>query len=125
MNKDEIDQLSKDYEKDNGNIEVPFEKIVNQIETFERGIPFLKLKRPCIIGDGIHVIDEEDYENLIYLFQEAIENERVIKFVPASGAATRMFKKLKAVLNKFDDVKRYVLEEAVSYNDEDSLAGNE
>jgi len=122
MHKDEIDQLNKDYEKDNGNIKVPFEKMVNQIETFEKGIPFLKLIRPCIIGDGLHVIEEENYEGLISVFQEAIENERIIKFVPASGAATRMFKKLQAVLNKFDDVKRYVLKEAVSHNDEDSLA---
>ncbi|MGB5893170.1 MAG: DUF4301 family protein, partial [Ignavibacteriaceae bacterium] len=99
MTKDELEQLNKDYEKEKGNIKVPFEKIVNQLETFEKGIPFLKLIRPCIIGDGIHVIDEEeDYEDLISLFQEAIENERIIKFIPASGAATRMFKKLEAVL---------------------------
>jgi hypothetical protein len=123
MNKEEIEQLRKDFEMENENIKVPFERIINQIETFEKGIPFIKLVRPCIIGDGLHVIDEEDdYEDLISLFQEAIENERVIKFVPASGAATRMFKKLQAVLNKFDDVKRYVLKEAVSHNDEDSLA---
>ena len=122
MNKDEIEQLNKDYEKEKGNIKVPFVKIVNQVETFEKGIPFLKLVRPCIIGDGLHVIDEEeDYEDLISVFQEAIENEGIIKFVPASGAASRMFKKLQAVFNKFDDVKRYVLEEAVSHNDEDSL----
>ena len=122
MDKDEIEQLIKDYEKGKGSIKVPFEKIVNQVETFKKGIPFLKLVRPCKIGEGIHVIDEEeDYEDLITVFQEAIENEGIIKFVPASGAASRMFKKLQAVLNKFGDVKRYVLEEAVSHNDEDSL----
>ncbi|MCH8033062.1 MAG: DUF4301 family protein [Bacteroidetes bacterium] len=122
MNKDEIDELKKDYEKEKGNIKVPFEMIVNQVETFEKGIPFLKLVRPCTIGEGLHVIDEEeDYEELISAFQEAIEEERIIKFVPASGAASRMFKKLQAVLNKFGDVKRYVLEEAISHNDEDSI----
>ncbi len=123
MKKDEIEKLKIDYEKGNENIRVPFEKIVNQVETFEKGIPFLKLVRPCTIGEGLHVIDEEeDYEDLISVFQEAIEDERIIKFVPASGAASRMFKKLQAVLNKFGDVKRYVLEEAVAHNDEDSLA---
>jgi hypothetical protein len=123
MKKDEIEKLKIDYEKGNENIRVPFEKIVNQVETFEKGIPFLKLVRPCTIGEGLHVIDEEeDYEDLISAFQEAIENERIIKFVPASGAASRMFNKLQAVLNKFGDVKRYVLEEAVNHNDEDSLA---
>ena len=122
MNKDEIEQLNKDYGKGKWNIKVPLEKILNQVETFEKGIPFLNLVRPCTIGDGLHVTDEEeDYEDLISVFQEAIENEGIIKFVPASGAASRMFKKLQAVLNKFDDVKRYVLEEAVSHNDEDSL----
>ncbi len=123
MDKDEIEQLKKDYEKGRGNIKVPFEKIVNQVETFEKGIPFLKLVRSCTIGEGLHVIDEEeDYEDLISVFQEAIEHERIIKFVPASGAASRMFKKLQAVLNKFGDVKRNVLEEAVAHNDKDSLA---
>jgi len=123
MNKDEIEQLKKDYEKGKGNIKVTFEKIVNQVETFKKGIPFLKLVRPCTIGEGLHVIDEEeDSEDLITVFQEAIEDERIIKFVPASGAASRMFKNLQAVLNKFGDVKRYVLEEAVTHNDEDSLA---
>jgi len=123
MNKDEIEQLKIDYEKQKENIKVPFEKILNQMETFEKGIPFLKLVRPCTIGDGLNVIDEdEDYEDLISIFQDAIENERIIKFVPASGAATRMFKKQLSVLNKFNDVKRYVLKEAVSHNDEDSIA---
>jgi hypothetical protein len=122
MNKDELEQLNKDYEKGKGNIKVSLERIVNQVETFGNGIPFLKLVRPCTIGDGLQVIDEEeDYEDLISEFQEAIESDEIIKFVPASGAATRMFKILQAVLNKFDDVKRYVLEEAVSHNDEDSL----
>jgi hypothetical protein len=122
MDKDELEQLKKDYEKGKGNIKVPFVKIVNQLETFEKGIPFLKLVRPCTMGEGLHVIEEEDYEELISVFQEAIEDERIIKFVPASGAASRMFKKLQAVLNKFGDVKRYVLEEAATHNDEDSLA---
>ena len=75
MNKDEIEQLNKDYGKGKWNIKVPLEKILNQVETFEKGIPFLKLVRPCTIGDGLHVIDEEeDYEDLISVFQEAIEN---------------------------------------------------
>ena len=123
MDKDEIEQLKKDYKKGKEKIKVPFEKIVNQVEIFEKGIPYLKLVRPCTIGDGLHVIDEEeDFEDLITVFQEAIEEKIIIKFVPASGAASRMFKKLQAVLNKFGDVKRYVLEEAVTHNDKDSLA---
>ncbi|MFC2094312.1 DUF4301 family protein [Bacteroidota bacterium] len=121
MNKNELEQLNKDYEKGKGNIKVPFEKIVNQVETFEKGILFLKLIRACIIGDGLQVIEDEDYEELISVYQEAIQNDRIIKFVPASGAASRMFKNLLVVLKKFGDVKRKNLEEAVSHNDEDSL----
>jgi len=123
MNKEEIEQLREDYEKGKSNIKVPFESILKQIAIFEKGIPFLKLVRPCTIGDGINVIDEEeDYENLISAFQEAIDEERIIKFVPASGAASRMFKKLQTVLNKFGEVKRDILEEAASHNDEDCKA---
>jgi len=123
MNKDEIEQLKSDYQNGKDSIKVHFDKIISQIETFKKGIPFLKLIRPCTIGDGISVIDEEeDYEELISAYQEAIEEERIIKFVPASGVASRLFKKLQTVLNNFSEVKRNILEEAVSNNDEDCKA---
>lgn len=57
----------------------------------------LVLDRPCIVGDGIVQVEAADAERLIAVGREAAAAGRVTKFVPASGAATRMFKELIAV----------------------------
>ena len=68
------------------------EKVLFQLEEFKRGAPFARLTRPCTIGDGITVIPEDEREGLIAAHDEAAGNGRMLKFVPASGAASRMFK---------------------------------
>jgi hypothetical protein len=52
---------------------------------------FLEIVRPCLLGDGIELIPKERQEELILLHDEAARQGRLSKFVPASGAATRMF----------------------------------
>ena len=69
------------------------ESALSQIETFKKGIPFTELLRPCILGDGIENIDPKIDEYLTLYEREAL-SKKVIKFVPASGAASRMFKLL-------------------------------
>lgn len=123
MTNTEIEQLREEYNTRANNIEVPFNKILAQLETFEKGIPYLKLIKPCTIGDGIHVIDEdEEHTDLISAFNDAAEEGRIIKFVPASGAASRMFKKLLAVQSKFTDINREKLESGIDDNDSDYKA---
>lgn len=120
MTENEIEQLREDYNNQANNIEVPFDIILDQIKTFEDGIPYLKLVRPCSIGDGIHVVDEEeDYDDLISAFNEAVEEGRITKFVPASGAASRMFKKILSVRSKFSKLTRRDLKKGMSENDPD------
>jgi hypothetical protein len=70
------------------------EKVIGQIEIFRRGFSYAKLRRPCTVGDGIHVLKEEDLESLGELQTQTALAGRIMKFVPASGAATRMFKSL-------------------------------
>lgn len=64
----------------------------SQIETFKRGFPYLNITKPATVGDGIIRLDNEEVDELIDLYQ-SFEGSR-LKFVPASGAATRMFKVL-------------------------------
>jgi hypothetical protein len=52
---------------------------------------FADIVRPCRIGDGIETVTAERQESLIALHDEAASQGRCTKFVPASGAATRMF----------------------------------
>ncbi len=73
--------------------------ILRQIAKFRDGVKYLKLNRPCTIGDGITRIDEGAYTFLTEKFELAQAEGRVQKFVPASGAATRMFKNLINELN--------------------------
>lgn len=68
------------------------EKVLAQLEYFKKGAPFAKLIRPCTIGDGITVIPENEIEELISAYNESAKKGRVLKFVPASGAASRMFR---------------------------------
>ena len=70
------------------------EKVIAQIEIFRRGFPYAKLRRPCTVGDGIHVLKEEDLQSLGEIHRSSALAGRMMKFVPASGAATRMFKLL-------------------------------
>ncbi|NNJ53894.1 MAG: DUF4301 family protein [Ignavibacteriaceae bacterium] len=97
MTKAELEHLKNVLKKEN-NLDINPQKIIEQIETFEKSIPFVKLVKACKINDGIKIISIEKQKELTDLFQNALNNGRVMKFVPASGAATRMFKKLQAVL---------------------------
>ena len=70
------------------------ETVLSQIEIFKRGVPYTKLHRPCTVDDGITVLQQSDMEVLEALYAQAVSAGRVTKFVPASGAATRMFQAL-------------------------------
>jgi hypothetical protein len=69
-------------------------RVREQLEMFRNPPPLLRLHRPCILGDGIKRIPAPDHVALEELFRKAAEQGRCIKFVPASGAASRMFKTL-------------------------------
>ena len=58
------------------------------------------LVRPCTRGDGVERLAEERHADLLVLFQEAERSGRLSKFVPASGAASRMFQSLRRALDE-------------------------
>ena len=65
-----------------------------QIEHFIKGFPFITLARPAVPGDGLLNFDEVELSHYIAFFEKALGGLTVLKFVPASGAASRMFKHL-------------------------------
>ena len=75
-------------------------KVREQLAIFEKGFSYCKLNRPCTPGDGIMLLNLADEERLIALYEQAAGQGRALKFVPASGAATRMFQALLAVRNR-------------------------
>lgn len=70
------------------------QEIERQVELFERGVDSARLDRACVIGDGILGPSAEDVAAYINTFEKSASESRVVKFVPASGAASRMFKHL-------------------------------
>lgn len=70
--------------------------VEQQIAYFVDGFPFLQLSKAATVGDGIISLTNEQVKELVTEFDKsATEGEiSLLKFVPASGAATRMFKSL-------------------------------
>ncbi len=68
------------------------EKAEEQLERFHTGVQPLRLDRPCTAGDGILVLPAPERERCERVFEELVKTGRVMKFVPASGAASRMFR---------------------------------
>lgn len=67
------------------------EQIHYYLNHFEKNDWYLTLDRPCTTDDGIMQIDSTDEESLINEYEKEALKGRALKFVPASGAATRMF----------------------------------
>ncbi|MEI7724713.1 MAG: DUF4301 family protein [Bacteroidota bacterium] len=65
-----------------------------QLEYFKKGFPFIRLNRPAKPGDGLLNFNDHEREIIISNFNDALPLLKVVKFVPASGAASRMFKHL-------------------------------
>ena len=70
------------------------EQVRAQISIFQEGTHFLTLDRPCTIGDGIVIVPGSAMNNFLEQQYRASQAGRCTKFVPASGAATRMFQSL-------------------------------
>jgi hypothetical protein len=76
-----------------------------QLRLLREAPPATQLDRPCTIGDGIVRLDSAQHADLIAAAADAAADGRLTKFVPASGAATRMFKDLdtRAFFDQLDD----------------------
>ena len=70
------------------------ELIESQVEYFKNGFPPAKLIRPALVNDGILKLTDEAVKDYQKSYSDSSKNKKVVKFVPASGAASRMFKKL-------------------------------
>jgi hypothetical protein len=69
-------------------------KIEEQIQFFKKGFPYMELDRPATIEDGIKKLTEKGLVKAIHFYDNGQDDAKIIKFVPASGAASRMFKSL-------------------------------
>ena len=81
------------------------EQIETQLHQFETGFPFLRLDAAAAVGNGIVAPTEEERKKYVAAWQAyKAQGRRVVKFVPASGAASRMFKNMFAFVDAPYDV---------------------
>ena len=78
-----------------------FDVILNQINAIKKGEKKIHLEASTTIGNGIIQYKKEDLENFKSEFEKNSINLKLEKFVPASGAATRMFKFLSDFILEF------------------------
>ena len=89
---------------------IPERKIIEQMLLFNQGVPFIKLISPATISNGIKIINTREKSIIFEAFETAKTDGRISKFVPASGAATRMFKSLIKVYNTLDKINDKTLD---------------
>ncbi|MEM7514736.1 MAG: DUF4301 family protein, partial [Bacteroidota bacterium] len=86
------------------------EEVLAQLRLFSEGFPAVKLLRHVSPEDGVLLIEEKDQQAYLNEFSMAQQQVAISKFVPASGASSRMFKLLFAYLNEGDSLHTAQLE---------------
>lgn len=88
------------------------EIVAQQLADFVCGFPYANITRPATVGDGIAELSDADIARYAEKYTAAQATKKIVKFVPASGAATRMFRDLFEFLNTgtMNDVTRRVLD---------------
>lgn len=78
------------------------EEAERQLNTFKRGNIVVNIREAATLRNGISVFSAEEKEQLRNLYQSKKDRLNLLKFIPASGAATRMFKALYKFLDQYD-----------------------
>ncbi len=78
------------------------DKVINQLNIFKEGIPFVNVVEAASAGNGIAVLSKNEQKHFASLFDDKKDELDLLKFTPASGAATRMFQFLYCFLEQFD-----------------------
>jgi hypothetical protein len=79
---------------------ISLEQANDQIDFFKKGFSYLNVVKAAVPGDGIEILHQSAIDELIKFYETEICDKQIVKFVPASGAATRMFKSLFETLSK-------------------------
>ncbi len=93
------------------NKEIDINIVEKQLDNFKKGFPFINLHAPATIENGIMLFTEEEAGVMEKFYDDNYSDYDILKFVPASGAASRMFKHLHEFRQTFkgteEDIKAY------------------
>lgn len=87
---------------------IPLGNIQKQLAIFQNGISKTILAEPATVFNGILKLSQNDFQQKADFFDANKSALKLNKFVPASGAASRMFKFLSEFLNDFDIEKESI-----------------
>jgi hypothetical protein len=91
--------LEKDFTQIN-ELGIDLETVYQQINDFKEGFPFMQLQKAATLNDGVMKLTDEQLESFTALYEKKVLKLVPLKFIPASGAATRMFKSLFSFLEE-------------------------
>jgi hypothetical protein len=92
------------------------ENILEQLALFEKGDIFVNLQNSCSLEKGINSINPSEFDYLLDLQSKAQANSRITKFVPASGAATRMFQSMLYIYSNYQSMSLNELKQMAVYD---------
>ena len=119
---------------------ITVEQLQKQLDNFDEGFPYLKIEAAASVEKGIAVLAEDKIQEYRDLWNDTRSGEKceeinVVKFVPASGAASRMFKNIFAFLDAdykepttdfekkfFDDIHDFAFFDALDKKCRENLA---
>lgn len=90
---------------------IHIDEINQQIKHFHQGFPPSDITMPATCGKGIAALSDGDEQHYLDVFLDNAPDFRMCRFIPASGAATRMFKDLYGALEKLEGRSRSEQEE--------------
>ena len=104
------------------------EQIEEQLACFVKGFPYLGIAASASVEKGIMVIPQDQQATYMAAWDAYLaKNKKIVKFVPASGAASRMFKNLFEFLSAdynepqnafekkfFDEIQKFAFYEALN-----------
>lgn len=96
---------------------ISFDQVKAQVKRLKNGMSYSDLVSAATIGKGIESYDEKETQDFIKIYEAKQDDLSIVKFVPASGAATRMFKFLFKFLKDFNPSNENIEKYAESKND--------
>ena len=96
---------------------ITLEQVKAQVSRIRNGMSYSNLISSATIGNGIESYSENESKDFIESFDEKQNDLDLVKFVPASGASTRMFKFLFQFLNNFNPDKETIESYAEKHKD--------
>lgn len=84
-------------------LNISSDQVERQVNQFKTGFPFSDLVAAATVENGIIKFSEAEVQELIKQFDEDKQYYDILKFIPASGAASRMFKNIYSFVEEYKD----------------------